>query len=124
MYKKFTELLFRRDSYVYSNFFLKMKLTFVLLVLAFLQAKAEIYAQKVTVVAQNATMSDIIAQIRRQTDYDFLYNNQTLKDAKPISIKANDLDVKKVLDMCFKDQPFSYTIRNKTVLLIGNGAAR
>jgi TonB-linked SusC/RagA family outer membrane protein len=118
MYKKFTELLFRRDSYVYSNFFLKMKLTFVLLVLAFLQAKAEIYAQKVTVVAQNATMSDIIAQIRRQTDYDFLYNNQTLKDAKPISIKANDLDIKKVLEMCFKDQPFSYTIRNKTVLIV------
>jgi TonB-linked SusC/RagA family outer membrane protein len=118
MYKKFTELFFRRDSYVYSIFSLKMKLTFLLLVVAFLQAKAELYAQKITVIAQNATMTDIIAQIRRQTDYDFLYNNQTLKDARPISIKANDVDVKKVLEMCFKDQPFSYTIRNKTVLIV------
>jgi TonB-linked SusC/RagA family outer membrane protein len=118
MYKKFTELLFRRDSYVISNFFLKMKLTFVLLTVALLQVKAEIYAQKITVVAEKATMSEVIAQIRKQTDYDFLYNNQTLRDAKPITVHANDLDIKKVLELCFEGQPFSYTIRNKTVLIV------
>ncbi|PTS94988.1 SusC/RagA family TonB-linked outer membrane protein, partial [Pedobacter sp. HMWF019] len=118
MYKKITELLFRRDAYVYSNFCLKMKLTVLLLAVTFFQIKAETYAQKISVTTRNASFSEVIAQIRKQTDYDFLYNNQTLKDAKPITLDVHDLDVRRVLDLCFKEQPLTYTIKNKTVLIV------
>ncbi|WP_145856690.1 TonB-dependent receptor [Pedobacter suwonensis] len=117
MYKKFTELLFRRNSYVYSNYLLKMKLTFVFLIVMFLQVRAEIFAQKININADKANLKEVIAQIRKQTDYDFLYNNADVKTAKPISLKASNMDLIAVLEQCFKDQPVRYTIKNKTVLI-------
>ncbi|WP_429378750.1 SusC/RagA family TonB-linked outer membrane protein [Mucilaginibacter sp. UYCu711] len=95
-----------------------MKLTFLLITIGFLQLKAETYAQKITVVAKKATVTDVIAQIRKQTDYDFLYNNETLKDAKLITVDAQNMDFSKVLVLCFGNQPFDYMIRNKTILII------
>ncbi|TQM51172.1 hypothetical protein BDE36_2944 [Arcticibacter tournemirensis] len=85
MYKKFTELPFRRGSCARSNLFLIMKLTFILLVTAFSQIRAEGFAQKISLTVTNAPISEVIAQIKKQTKFDFLYNNVTLKEAKPIT---------------------------------------
>ncbi len=117
MYKKITELLFRRDSCVFSNSLLKMKLTFILLVSTFLQIRAEGFAQKVSLTVTNAPISEVIAQIKSQTDFDFLYNNITLKEAKPITVKATDMDIMKVLDLCFANQPFEYRIQNRIIFI-------
>ncbi|MBK0378450.1 TonB-dependent receptor [Mucilaginibacter segetis] len=94
-----------------------MRLTIFLLVVTFFQIKAEVYSQTVTVKANNASLTEVIAQIRKQTKYDFLYNNATIKNAKPITVNAKDQDLKKVLDQCFADQPFEYTIKSHTVLI-------
>lgn len=118
MYKNFTEIQFRRESYVYSKSYLPIKLLLVLFLLTFLQLKAESFAQKLTVVTQRASIADVISQIRNQTDYDFLYNNETLKDAKPITMTATNLELEKVLELCFKEQPFTYRIKNKTIFII------
>ncbi|GAA3923713.1 SusC/RagA family TonB-linked outer membrane protein [Chitinophaga oryziterrae] len=118
MHKKILEPRFRGDTYVHSSFLLRMKLILLLLTILFLQVKAETFGQKVTVIADKATLVEIIAQIRKQTDYDFLYNNQTLKDAKPITLQVRNMDIIKVLDRCFEGQPFEYTIKNKTVLIL------
>ena len=56
-------------------------------------------------------------ELKKQTDFDFLYNNATLKNAKPVTLDIKNLDLKKVLDLCFEKQPFDYKIRNKTVLI-------
>jgi TonB-linked SusC/RagA family outer membrane protein len=117
MYKKITELFFRWNAYVFSNFFLKMKLTIFLLMVAFLQIRAEGFAQKVSVTAKNAPLSEVLTQIRKQIDFDFMYNNATIKDAKPITIKADNEDLRTVLDACFKDQPFEYTVKKKVIVI-------
>lgn len=118
MRKKFTELLFRGDSYAHLIAFLRAKLAFILLMVMFLQLKAATYAQKITIVAEKATLMEIIAQIRKQTDYDFIYNNQAVKNAKPITIQARNMDIIQVLDRCFEGQLFKYSIRNKTVSIL------
>jgi TonB-linked SusC/RagA family outer membrane protein len=117
MYKKFTELLFRRNSYVISNLLLKMKLTCLFLIAALLQIQAKTLAQRVTLSVKNAPLSTIISQIKLQTDYDFVYNNATVDNAKPISIDVKKLDLKKALEKCFRDQSFNYSIVNKVILL-------
>lgn len=118
MRKKFTELIFRRECYVYPVSFLHPKLAYMLLMLMSLQLSAATYAQKITIVAERATLTDIITQIRKQTDYDFIYNNQSVKRAKPITIQARNMDLVQVLDRCFEGQPFKYSIRNKTILIL------
>lgn len=124
MYKKFTELLFRRDSYVYSNLLLKMKLTALLLILTFLHVRADTYAQKISVTADKAKITNVIGQIRKQTDFDFLYNNSTVKNARPITLNVRNMELEKVLELCFKDQPFDYVVKNKTIFLTQRADAK
>lgn len=118
MYKKFTELLFRRHPYAQSNFHLKMKLTVILIVVAVIQLKAETFAQKISVNVSNARLTEVIAQLKKQTDYDFLYNNEVIKNVKPVTLNIKNANLKDVLDRCFSDQPVSYSISNKTVLIM------
>jgi len=117
MYKKITELLFRGSSCVFSNFILKMKLTIFLMIISFLQIKAESYGQLVSLNVKKASLNEIVAKLREQADVDFLYNNITVKDFKPVTIKIKDQDLLKVLDDCFKDQPLTYKLVNKVVLI-------
>src|SRR5690606_2033656 len=124
MYKKFTELLFRWDTYALARLFLKMKLIFFLLTVTFLQVRAESYAQKVTISVDDAPLSEVIAKLRKQTSFDFLYNNATLKNARPITIHAKDMHIMRFLDRCFKDQPFEYKVRNNTILIVEKFVAR
>ncbi|WP_162842678.1 SusC/RagA family TonB-linked outer membrane protein [Mucilaginibacter pineti] len=93
-----------------------MKLTFLLLIV-FVQLRAETFAQKVSLNLKNATLSELISDIKTQTSYDFLYNNLTIRDYKPITIDVKDLDLLKVLDLCFKGQPYEYTIKNNLILI-------
>lgn len=122
MYQKFTELFFRWDTYVFSRLFLKMKLIFFLLTVTFLQVRAESFAQRVTVVVKDASIADLIAKLRQQTGYDFLYNNATLQNAKPISIAVKNMDLMRFLDSCFAGQPLEYKVRNKTILITAKKA--
>lgn len=117
MYKKNTEIVFRRDSCMFRLISLKMRLTYMLLFFSVFQLRAESFAQKISISVQNAQITDVISELKKQTDFDFLYNNATLKNAKPVTLDIKNLDLKKVLDLCFEKQPFDYKIRNKTVLI-------
>lgn len=118
MYKKITELLFRWDRYPFSDLLLKMKLTFILAVVCVFQMKAEIFAQKVTIQMKDASFVEIIAQLRRQTDYDFLYKNEVIKNIRHIDVSVKDADLREVLDLCLKGQPIVYSIERKTILFL------
>ncbi|TSJ42639.1 SusC/RagA family TonB-linked outer membrane protein [Mucilaginibacter corticis] len=117
MYKKFTELFFRRDFYAIPNLILKMKITCVLLFVVLLQIQAKSVAQKVNLSVKDASLSTVISKIKQQTDYDFIYNNETVEGAKPITVNAKNLDLKSMLDRCFKEQPFEYEVINKVIVL-------
>jgi len=117
MYKKITELLFRRDSHVIFNLIFKMKLTCILIAVTLLQVRASTWAQRVTISVKNAPLSAVIAQIKLQTDYDFVYNSTAIEGAKPITLEAKNLEIKNVLEQVVKGQPFEYQINNKVILL-------
>lgn len=119
MYRKNTEFRFRRYLHVHTNYYLKMKLLVMLLLSAVVQLKAETFAQRVTVKAKNASLIEIIAQLKKQTDYDFLYNNEAVRNISAITVDVKDVDLRKALDDCLKGQPVRYSINNRTVLIMG-----
>ena len=59
-----------------------MKLTAILLVTASLQTMASATAQTVTISLKNVSLEEVFKEIRKQTDYDFIYNDVWLKKAK------------------------------------------
>uniref|UniRef100_F4CB91 TonB-dependent receptor plug n=1 Tax=Sphingobacterium sp. (strain 21) TaxID=743722 RepID=F4CB91_SPHS2 len=117
MYKNFIETSFGTIPYCFRHILLKMKLTALLVVLTMLQVHASSFAQKITLKAKNATLKEIVAKIRQQADYDFLYNNRVAQELQPITVDMRNKDIREVLDACFANQSLDYNIRGKTILL-------
>jgi len=96
---------------------LVMKLTTILLLVGCLQVSAAGLAQKVSISTDNAPLKKVFKEIKRQTGYTFFYSSQLLENAHNVTLSANDQDLRKVLDDCFKDQPLIYNIVNRTIVV-------
>lgn len=101
----------------YKKFLLIMKLTFVLMIAALMEVSASGYAQKVTLSAKQITLGEVFHQIRKQTGYNVVWNVDILKDAKPVAIQVTNATVEEVLRKSFASQPFTYTIRENTIVV-------
>lgn len=101
-----------------SKILLIMRLTAFLLTVVFLQAGAEGFSQgKITLSDTNASMEKIFNDIRKQSGYDFLYNDRALFLARPVTINVKNASLVQVLEECLKDQPMAYSIIDKTVVI-------
>ncbi|MFD2921419.1 SusC/RagA family TonB-linked outer membrane protein [Terrimonas rubra] len=90
----------------------------LLLMLAFVaQAFAAGNAQVVTLSENNTSPKSVLTKIESQTGYYFWYENTLINKIGPISVKFKKLPLKDALDLCFTDQPVTYEIINKTILL-------
>lgn len=96
---------------------LVMKLTLILLTAAFCSAAANGVSQTVTLSTSNATVQEIMAAVRKQTGYVFFYQKNTLRGAKAVSVTARQLPINEFLNLAFKEQPFSWSIENQTIIL-------
>jgi TonB-linked SusC/RagA family outer membrane protein len=114
MYKIYSEHFVLPPGFT-KKLLLFMKLTTLMLFLAFMQVSASTLAQKVTLSERNASLTTIFEQIRNQTGYDFAYTTSTIKAARPVTIDVKNEDLKEVLDKIFSGQPLNYTIENKSV---------
>jgi len=94
-----------------------MKLTTILILVAFLQVNAKGFSQNVTLNEKNSNLDKVFTEIRKQTGYDFLYNTRLLRNTVPVTVKANNSSLEEVLDQVFKNQPLTYTITENTIIL-------
>lgn len=118
MYKKYSELIFRDNAPLLLKFLLRMKLIIVILTTTFFQVQASSgYAQKISLSVKNASLTEVITQIRKQANVDFLYNNLSTVAMKPISVEVKNEELSKVLELCLAGQPLSFRIQNKIVLI-------
>ena len=92
-------------------------LSFLLLMIPFLQLSANSYAQSITINKKNASLIEIFKDIRRQTDYDFIYTDKQLSTAKNVTIALTNASVIEVLGKCFENQPLIYQIKDKTITI-------
>jgi TonB-linked SusC/RagA family outer membrane protein len=95
-----------------------MKLTTIILLAACLQLSARGLTQTVTISVKDAPLLTVLKAIEKQTDFVFFVNNKELQKTKKVSITANNLPLQQVLDMCFKDQPLTYTITGKWINIV------
>ncbi|HEX2536292.1 MAG TPA: SusC/RagA family TonB-linked outer membrane protein [Chitinophagaceae bacterium] len=94
-----------------------MNLTAVLLLTACLQVSAAGFAQRVTLSEKNARLEKVFREIRKQTGYTFFYNARLLKEASPVSLQVANAPLQQVLELCFRDQPLTYSLVNQTVVI-------
>src|SRR5579863_9054101 len=76
-----------------------MRLTAIFLLLALMQVSAKSWSQKLTLNVKDAPLEKVFKDIRKQTGYDFLYNDDWLQDAKRVTIDVTGADLKDVLNL-------------------------
>lgn len=115
MYKTYTNKPVLKK---YANKILLMiRFTTVILIATMMQVSASSFAQRITLNTKNTQLEKVLKDIRSQSGYDFLFSEALIKSSKPISISVRNASIEEVLEKCFTDQPITYKIENKTVLL-------
>ncbi|TZF82819.1 TonB-dependent receptor [Pedobacter sp. BS3] len=94
-----------------------MKLTTVLLTIACMQVSAVAVSQKISITKNNASLESVFKDIRKQSGYLFLYNDELLEHAKPVSISVKQVSLDEALKACFVGQPFTYNLVEKTIVV-------
>lgn len=105
---------------IYSGFtkrLLIMKLTAFFMLVTLLQVHAGGYSQTLSISVRKAPVEKIFLEIEKQSEYRFFYNEKLLKNAQKITLENKSASLKEVLDLCFKDQPFSYMIDDKQIVV-------
>src|ERR1700754_2168748 len=106
--------LHRRPFY---KLLLVMKLTVFLLLAICLHTHATVYAQGVSLSANNVSLDRVFKEIKRQVHYTFVYTEDQLRKAKKVTINISNVSLQQALDLCLKDQPLEYTILNQMVII-------
>lgn len=100
-----------------TQFILVMKLTILLLIASLCQVSANGFSQTITLKQKNASISFLLKSIEKQSDYVFLYDKIEVSKSEKISIDVKDASIDKVLELCLKNQPLTYKIFNRTIVL-------
>jgi TonB-linked SusC/RagA family outer membrane protein len=93
-----------------------------LIILAFLfslgvQAHNGELPQDITLSFKEATLDKVFKEIRKQTGYSFVYTESEISRANKVTIQVSNTSLDKVLSLCFQDQPLTYTIVDKIVVV-------
>ena len=94
-----------------------MKLTCVLLTVAFLHVSAGSYSQQVTLSLKDAPIEKVFREIEKQTGYGFLYNKKMFADFPNVTIDVKNANIKDVLDRCFHASTVEYVMKGQTIVI-------
>lgn len=117
----YSGVLFKKRicNLLYSKTILCMQLTSSLLLLCCLEASATAttYGQQLHLKERNARLGKIFKEIRKQTHYNFIYSNEALESASPVTIDVQHASLTTVLDACFRNQPLVYSIDSNVIVV-------
>ncbi len=104
---------------LFYQIFRKMRLTIILLCVTFLGSLAsEGYSQstKLTVIADNTSIEDVLRDIENQSEFRFFYNGKIDVDAQ-VSAKFVDKNVTEILDEVLAGTPITYEVIGRQIVL-------
>jgi TonB-linked SusC/RagA family outer membrane protein len=94
-----------------------MKFIIFFLFASCLELSATGYSQNITLSHKDVSLKKVIKEIERQSGYNFFYKDKLLRQAKEVSIHINNVSVEEALNSCFKNQPLSYTVLDKIIVV-------
>ena len=100
-----------------AKIMLVMKLTIVLMTIAFMGVYASGRSQSVTMSGNNIPLEKTFSTIRTQTGYLVFCDRELLSEAAPVSIAATNMPLNQFLEQIFKNQSLQYLIREQTIFV-------
>ncbi len=106
-----------RQKVLPTKTILIMKWMAIFLFAACLQTSAEGRAQTFTLSMKNAPLPAVFEQIKKQSGYQFFFNESMLQNGRTVTIDIKSGSLQDVLEKCFHDQPFTYIVLGKTIVV-------
>ncbi len=107
---------------IFFKILLYMKLTFFLVIVFVVGANANGLAQKITLAIEKAKPEQLFFEIRKQTDYRFLYNEDVINKLETVTIDVRDASIGEVLNYVTKNKQLTYKIIGNTVSIRATAA--
>lgn len=94
-----------------------MKLTAILLTVSLFQLSAKSFSQNISLSGKDMSLETVLSEIEKQSGFYLFYKHNEIKKAQPITLKLKNVPLKEALALTFKEQPFDYSIDNKTIIV-------
>lgn len=93
-----------------------MKLIGIILTITILHTSASAFSQ-INIVVKNSTIGNVLKKIEEQSGYSLFYDSKYRSMANPISLDLHNASIEESLNKCFENQPFTYQILAKTIVI-------
>lgn len=106
-------------NYFNLTFIRTMRLFVVVMTVLCLQVSASAFSQNISMNQKNVPLVRVLKEIKRQSGYFFLYDSDLIgKLAKPVTVDVKNAEIKEVLTEVLRSQPFSWEIKENTILIM------
>ncbi|ANI88035.1 hypothetical protein A9P82_01080 [Arachidicoccus ginsenosidimutans] len=86
--------------------------------LIFLLCGSRVFSQEVSLNVKEEKLAVVLKQVSQQTGYQFIASPTLLNTANPVTIDAKHMELLKFLSTVFNEQPITYTVKNKIIIVI------
>lgn len=100
-----------------SIVFKTMKLVTILIFVLQLGAFANGKAQQVNISVKNAQLKEVFAELSKQTNYRFLYSEESIQKAAPVTIQLRNVDIRTVLNKALERANLTFNMRGETITI-------
>jgi TonB-linked SusC/RagA family outer membrane protein len=94
-----------------------MRLTALLLLVSFLQLRAQSPNQTVTYSTTSAPLTTVFAVLKQQTGFVFFYDKKDLEHSKPVTIQLKDVPLQAALQKILSAQGLNFEIQGNTIVI-------
>jgi TonB-linked SusC/RagA family outer membrane protein len=100
-----------------SKFFLVMKLTILILILACAQVFAKVSAQKINLSVKNVPLTKVLDNIHHQSGYSIFYDKELVRKVTDVDVEIKNATVESALNEVLKDKPLTWSIVDQTIVI-------
>ena len=104
----------------FPRLLLIMRFSFLVFFCCSIQISAGVYSQKtlINVQHENATLKKVFKDIKRQSDFTFVYNVDDIETLEEVECNFKQSTVHTILDHCFSGTNMSYVVEDKTIIIV------
>ncbi len=93
------------------------KFCILLILLAGFQMNARAISQKLSLHLRDVQLEKVLKTLKKRTGYQFIYNNELLKKAKPVTVDVSNGTLEQILEETFRNQPLTYDVVEGTIVV-------
>ncbi len=111
------QITITRSNNTVTKILRTMKLIAILMLATALQVSANGFSQKVTLHLKDASIEQMLKEIKKQTGFLYFYKAEELRKSGKISLSVTNADIKEALNQGLENTRFTFTIVNETIVL-------